>query len=84
MLQPMTTEVPRLILMRKEWELDQAELAKIMGTSRETISRWERGSASPDIPKLLRLARIFGVSVSYLIGETDVRSPRWRDSSPSS
>ena len=80
----MQSEVPRLYAMRKEWELDQAELARIMGTTRETISRWERGSSSPDIPKLLRLARIFGVSVSYLIGETDVRSPRWRDSNPSS
>jgi DNA-binding XRE family transcriptional regulator len=80
----MKTNVPRLAAMRAEWELDQAGLATILGTTRETISRWERGAATPDIPTLLRLAKLFGVSVSYLIGETDVRPRRARASSPSS
>lgn len=79
MLSLMTSDLPRLASLRKEWELDQAGLAQIMGTTRETISRWERGAASPDIPTLLRLAKLFGVSVSYLIGEHQAR-----DSSPHS
>jgi DNA-binding transcriptional regulator YiaG len=39
---------------REHWSLTQAELARLLGTYQETISRWERGVRG--IPSYLALA----------------------------
>jgi transcriptional regulator with XRE-family HTH domain len=44
-----------------------------MNKSRSVISHWELSRRSPDLDELLWLARFFGVSSSYLLGETDDR-----------
>lgn len=40
-----------------------------MGVSRQAVSRWEQGTALPDAAKLLPCARIFRVSVEWLLDE---------------
>jgi DNA-binding transcriptional regulator YiaG len=39
---------------REQWGITQAELARLLGTYQETISRWERGVRG--IPSYLALA----------------------------
>ena len=43
--------------------LNQQELGRLAGVSRQTISLIERGDYSPSITLALKLAQIFGVAV---------------------
>ena len=59
-----------LVKYRKLNGLTQAELAGCIDYSDKSVSKWERGEGVPDVFVLLRIAKLFGVSVSELIGET--------------
>lgn len=58
----------RLIKLRKENGYSQEQLADALNISRQAISKWERGEASPDTDNLIELAKLYGVSVDYLLG----------------
>lgn len=47
----------------------QGDLAKRINVGTSTISMWEGGERSPDIDTLYKLASIFDVSLSALLGE---------------
>ena len=53
---------------RKKMKLTQKELAEKLFVSTQSVSKWERGEALPDIAHLWRLAEIFCVSVDVLLG----------------
>lgn len=61
----------RLTLLRKEKKLTQTELAERMGVNKATISKYEKGIASPSYEMLWNLAEFFDVSVDYLIGRSN-------------
>lgn len=52
---------------RKEKGLTQAELADLMGVSRQAVSRWESDLAFPETEKLLKLSKLFGCSTDWLL-----------------
>lgn len=54
--------------VRKEKGLTQDELAIRLNVVRQTISKWEKGLSVPDAEMLIRIAEIFEVSVSRLLG----------------
>lgn len=54
--------------LRKERNINQSELAKMLCTTQDTISLWELGKSYPDIINLVRLSEIFNVSTDYLLG----------------
>jgi len=54
---------------RRDRRLSQEELAAQVGVSRQAVSKWELGEASPDIGKLLALANAFGVTTDHLLNE---------------
>lgn len=58
----------RIANLRKEKKVSQEELADVLCTSRQAISKWERGESDPDIGRLKDLAIYFGVSIDYLLG----------------
>jgi len=58
----------RIANLRKERKISQEELADVLNTSRQAISKWERGESDPDIDRLKDLAIYFGVSIDYLLG----------------
>ena len=58
----------RIANLRKEKKVSQEELADVLCTSRQAISKWERGESDPDIDRLKDLAIYFGVSIDYLLG----------------
>ena len=60
---------------RRDRRLSQEELAAQTGVSRQAVSKWELGESSPDVNKLLALARAFGVTTDHLLddGEEPVR-----------
>ncbi|MFK4974487.1 XRE family transcriptional regulator [Lactococcus garvieae] len=64
----------RLKELRKEKGYTQKELAKLIGFSYQNLQKYEKGIAKPLNKNLIKLSEIFGVSVSYLLGETDIRT----------
>ena len=63
------TFAEKLLRLRKREGLSQEALAEQLGVSRQAVSRWEQGTALPDGAKLLPCARIFSVSVDWLLDE---------------
>lgn len=57
----------KLYTLRKKSGLSQEQLAEALNVSRQAISKWEGGSAMPEIDKLLALSNYFGVSLDYLL-----------------
>lgn len=53
---------------RKQKDFSQEYLAEKMNVSRQTISKWENGTAMPDLKKLTDLASLFDVSMDELLG----------------
>ena len=54
--------------LRREQNMTQEALAEKLGTSFQSVSRWENGTTYPDIEFLPAIARIFGTTVDGLIG----------------
>ena len=60
-----------LSLLRKEKNMEQRALAKVLGVSQQTISRWENNVVEPDIKSLIKIANYFDVTTDYLLGRVD-------------
>lgn len=58
----------RILQLRRDQDLTQAELAECLGISYQAVSSWERGASMPDISKLVDLARMLHTSVDRLLG----------------
>ena len=58
-----------LIRLRKENNLTQAEVAKLINYSDKAVSRWETGEVVPDLETIYALSEVFGVPVSSIIEE---------------
>lgn len=61
----------RLVEARKKKGFSQDELAKMMGTHGPAIGRYERGLAKPTIEVAGKLAKLLGVTLDYLVGNSD-------------
>lgn len=59
----------KLAELRRQSGLSQENLAEKVGVSRQAISKWERGEASPDTDNLYALSRIYSVTIDDLLGE---------------
>ena len=60
-----------LIKLRTGAGLTQLELGERLSYSDKTISKWERGDSMPDAYVLSRIAKMFGVTLDYLVSEHD-------------
>ena len=61
----------KIVELRKQKGLSQEELAEQLGVSRQAVSRWELGQTLPDVPNLLQLCELFGVSADYLVRDEE-------------
>lgn len=57
--------------LREERHMTQEEFAAFLGTSKQNISRYERGEVSPKISTANAIAKKLGVTLSYLNGNSD-------------
>ncbi len=71
-----------LIRLRKEKNLTQAELAKLINYSDKAISRWETGDVVPDLETIYALSEVFGVPVSE-ITEKQSEEKETKENAPS-
>ncbi len=53
--------------LRKEKNLTQSELAKLLFVSQDTISLWECNKSTPSAEMLVKIADIFEVKVDYIL-----------------
>ena len=56
-----------LFYLRKKNKITQEELADRLGVSRQSVSKWETGEASPETDKLIALSDFYGVSLDELV-----------------
>lgn len=68
----------RLSELRKDRGLTQRAFAEQMHVSLNTVSAWERNLSEPDDETKLKLARLFDVSLDYLLGLSDSAAPPCR------
>lgn len=59
----------KIMKLRKQKGFSQEELAEMLNVSRQTISRWEVGTALPDALNLIQLSKVFDISTDYLLNE---------------
>lgn len=57
----------RIALLRKRQGMTQEQLADVLGTTRQAVSKWEAGKSTPDIDYAVLMGEYFGVSMDYLI-----------------
>lgn len=57
----------RIYRLRTEKNLSQGDLAEMLAVSRQSISKWENNSATPDLEKIVKLSEIFGISLDELV-----------------
>ncbi len=53
--------------LRKSKNLTQSELAKQIGVSNKTISKWENGETYPETTQLIALSNLFNISIDELL-----------------
>lgn len=59
---------------RTEKGLTQEEVAGALGVSAQAVSRWETGSACPDVELLPALANYYGITLDALVGMDRLRN----------
>lgn len=73
----------RINQLRKLAGMTQEQMAEKLNVSRQTISKWEAGATLPDLESVVRISRIFRVSLDELLtgeeeemGDTERRNER--------
>lgn len=56
--------------LREEKGMTQQDLAAQVGVSQTAVCNWESGKAKPELPKAVRLADLFGVTLDVIYGRT--------------
>ncbi|WFR59670.1 DUF5680 domain-containing protein [Anaerocolumna sp. AGMB13025] len=56
-----------LQVIRKERKLSQEDLAEKLGISRQAVTKWESGTAFPDIDNLIQISELFCVTIDSLV-----------------
>lgn len=53
---------------RKEHSMTQEQLAEALGVTFASVSKWERGMATPELSLIAQMSDLFGVSLDALVG----------------
>ncbi len=53
----------------------QKQIGEILGISQNTYSQYEVGVLHYPVDVLMKLADLYGVSMDYLVGRTDTKTP---------
>ena len=61
----------RLKDLREDRDLSQSDIAALLGTTRQQVSKWETGVQMMGVDKYVKLAEFYNVSVDYLLGLID-------------
>lgn len=59
----------KLIRLRRINGITQEEFANKVGVSRQAVYKWESGQSYPEVPKLIEIKNLFGLSIDSLLDE---------------
>lgn len=62
----------KLLTLRKAKDLTQEQLAEKLDVSRQSISKWESGQATPELEKIVALSAVFDVTTDYLLKSSEI------------
>lgn len=67
----------RISSLRKERNLSQVQLARLLDVTRQAVSKWENDLSAPDTIKLIQLADVLDTDAEYLAtgNHSTVKSP---------
>lgn len=54
--------------LRNDHDLSQAQIAEILGTTKNQVGKYERGEQEMPIKHLISLCNYYGVSADYILG----------------
>lgn len=69
------TFAEKLTELRKQHGWSQEELGFKLGVTRQTVSKWELGSTTPEMEKLAAMSDLFGITTDELIKGTAPEQP---------
>ena len=61
----------RLKVLRAERDWTQADLARALEVSRQTVNAIETGKYDPSLPLAFRMARLFGLPIEAIFQDLD-------------
>jgi transcriptional regulator with XRE-family HTH domain len=61
----------RLRDIREDHDLAQTDVAHLLGTTRQQVSKWETGVQMMGVDKYIILAKHYNISTDYLLGLID-------------
>ncbi|MGN0998101.1 MAG: helix-turn-helix domain-containing protein [Faecousia sp.] len=61
---------PRIRDLREDHDLNQTQVASMLGMSQTGYSKYETGENDIPTAILIKLARFYNTSIDYLLGET--------------
>lgn len=53
--------------LRSQHHMSQGDLADALDVSRQSVSKWETGSAVPELEKLMKMSQLFHISLDELV-----------------
>ena len=62
---------PRIRSLREDHDLNQTQVAQYLNMSQTGYSKYETGTNDIPTHVLIRLAKLYGTSVDYILGITD-------------
>ena len=62
---------PRIRDLREDRDLNQTQVASMLGMSQTGYSKYETGEKDIPTTILIKLARFYNTSIDYLLGETN-------------
>lgn len=62
----------KLLTLRKANNLTQEQLAEKLDVSRQSVSKWESGQATPELEKIVVMSAIFDVTTDYLLKSSEI------------
>jgi len=62
----------KLVTLRKANDLTQEQLAEKLDVSRQSVSKWEGGQATPELDKIVAMSTVFDVTTDYLLKSSEI------------
>ena len=65
--------------LRREAGLSQESFAEQLGVSRQAVSKWETDRGYPETEKMIRISKLFHVTLDYLLDDENAPAEDGKD-----
>ncbi len=62
--------------LRSQKGMSQGDLALALDVSRQSVSKWETGAATPELDKLMKMSALFGITLDELVNGAQAVPPQ--------